>query len=371
MENQLDIFIIFWSIGMAYLCVYYLLLFLTWSRNREDIKTVLPNPPVSVVICAKNEAANLQNYLPAILDQDYPEFEVVILDDHSTDSTIDIVQDLMKHHKHLRYEKFDKSSTGLRGKKGLLVHGVSIAKYKHLLFTDADCMVSGRRWISAMTSPCDEKTRFVLGFAPLNVNNGWLGSFESFENAKTAATYLGHAMLGIPYMGVGRNMLYVHQDDDLLDMYQRGGHLASGDDDLLVNQLANATNTKYVLESDAFMVSEAPPSWKVLLKQKTRQLGAGGFYRTRDKTLLGAVMLFEIYGFVLLLIFAAWNLLQFWMIFIYMVKFALKGLMYFQVDKKLNTTVGLRFVFFDLMHIFLSIGLYLNSLLFKKKIDWK
>ena len=116
----------------------YLFVFLKFPLYRR-IKRKASSPGISVIICAKNEEKNLEQFLPHILQQDYPEYEVVVVNDSSTDDTENVLMQLAAQYDQLRYTSIPADDKLKRGKKLALTIGLKAAKYDHVLLSDADC----------------------------------------------------------------------------------------------------------------------------------------------------------------------------------------------------------------------------------------
>ena len=261
--------------------------------------------PVSVIICARNEAANLTRNLSSILEQDFPEFEVVVVNDASTDETATILQNFSEKYKHLRVITIAEKR-GM-GKKNALARGIEGAKYDWVLLTDADCrpFLNDRNkkynpyWISGMMAGIVNEKQMVLGYAPYEKrDSSFVNKFIRFETVWTATQYLSFALVGQPYMGVGRNLLYNKNLYFQANGFEKHVDLASGDDDLFVNQVITQRNFSLILLPQCFMVSEPKTQWNSYFTQKKRHLSAGNRYTLKHKILLGAVSLSHFLFFV-------------------------------------------------------------------------
>ena len=259
------------------------------------------NPkPVSVVICARNEAENLRKNLPLILKQNYTDFEVVVVNDASEDGTTQVLSELSIAFKHLKVvEIIEKTSLG---KKHALAVGIESAKNDWLLLTDADCYPLSMEWISGMISGIVSKNiKLVLGYAPTETcDASFLNKFIRFETIWTATQYLGFALAGAPYMGVGRNLLYFKKLYNEAGGFTRHADLASGDDDLFVNQVITQKNFTIILLPQTFMYSKPKTRWKGYFIQKKRHLSAGKRYQWQHQAMLGAVSISHFFWFVTL-----------------------------------------------------------------------
>jgi biofilm PGA synthesis N-glycosyltransferase PgaC len=238
---------------------------------------------VSVIIAAKDELENLTKYLKSWVGQDYPHFEIIIVNDRSIDGTGKYLDSLI--YPNLKVFHVDNSESS--GKKGALIRGIKEAKFEKLFFTDADCFPSSSSTLSKMVSGFKNERNIVLGGVPVVSGRGFIQNLIGFDNIYTNSQYLGLASIGIPYMGVGRNLLYTKSVFESVNGFENNKDLKFGDDDLFVNQAATKNNTAIVLDPEALVYSNGPFSFRSWIGQKTRHVKASPRYRLRDKILLG------------------------------------------------------------------------------------
>ena len=273
---------------------YWLLIFskLAFYKNerRETRDEKRANEPlVSIVICAKNEAENLRKFLPRILNQSYRSKELVLINDGSTDDTWEVLQDFQKKHSTFRIIIFSNTLKQFIGKKEALLKGVEKASGEVILVTDADCEPKSTEWISEMVKAIDEEKEIGLGFSPYRKFPGWLNRWIRFEAVWTAIQYFSFALAGKPYMGVGRNMIYKKKLIEKVQGFREHIHIASGDDDLFVNAVANSKNTAILLSENSFVISEPGHTWNAYYRQKNRHMTAGRLYKKEHQLLLGGL----------------------------------------------------------------------------------
>ncbi len=264
----------------------YLVMFLIALRKKQAPVDHFVHP-VSVIVCAHDEAHNLRELIPLLLAQDHPQFEVIIVNDRSNDDTYDLLQQLVKTDTRLRMVNVDHLPDRMHGKKYGITLGIRAARYENMLLTDADCRPNTGQWISTMSSRFSADTDFILGYSPYKKYPGLLNLFIRFETLLAGMQYIAFARLGMPYMGVGRNLAYrksmflrVKGFTDLLP-------LVGGDDDLLVNRYAQPDNTDTSLGAEALVYSEPKKSWREFFQQKVRHLKAGQHYRFKHRMVLG------------------------------------------------------------------------------------
>ncbi len=285
--------------------VYYLYFFL--RLNFERGFSMLPefSQPVSVVICAKNESQSLKRYLKIVLIQQYPQFEVVVVNDESTDDSIDVLVEYYKRNKNLKIINIEPGSAKeIAGKKYALLKGIDAASYDTIVVTDADCRPATTHWLSKLVGSYMQNTKFVLGHSPYEKKDGLLNKLIRYEHFISSLLCFGFARGGIPYMGVGRNLSYKKSVIAAADGFNDNKNLPTGDDDLLVNKVATNCNTEICLDNDAFVFTEPKNTVRDWLIQKKRHLRSGFYYKIHHSALLFlfSLSLFGVYSLSISLI---------------------------------------------------------------------
>lgn len=243
-------------------------------------------PPVSVIICARDETENLRKYLPEVLKQDYPDYEVIVVNDGGNEETEILLRDMKLDYPHLRSTFVPDGTTNLSTKKLALTLGIKAARHEWLLFTDADCVPESKGWIAAMARNFLPGTDFVLGYGAYIQEKGFLSKLITYDTLFLGLQFLGFARKGLPYMGVGRNLAYRKSV-----FFERKGfastlHLRSGDDDLMVNHAARKNNTRIETSKDSITWSVQKTNLRSWLYQKERHLSVSVFYRSITKVAL-------------------------------------------------------------------------------------
>lgn len=271
------VFVLFglcWIIQM----IYYWALFSRLAFYRVKPKeTALP--PVSVIICAKNEYQNLLKNLPSVLEQDYPDYEVLVVNDASDDDSIELLNSFSRKYKHLRIFDLERNLNFFSGKKFPLSLGIKSARHELLLLTDADCKPSSPHWIRNMAANYSDKTEIVLGYGTYRKTVGFLNQLIRYDAFLVAMQYLSFALAGKPYMGVGRNLSYKRDLFYKAKGFTSHYKLKSGDDDLFINRAANKANTRIEISPDAHTISTAKASMVQWIMQKRRHYTTAKYYR--------------------------------------------------------------------------------------------
>ncbi|MDD2284543.1 MAG: glycosyltransferase [Paludibacter sp.] len=239
--------------------------------------------PVSVIICAKNELENLKKFLPEVLSQHYPDYEVIVVNDGGDELTEILLRDFKKIYPHLRSTFVPDGAKNLSTKKLALTLGIKAAKNDWLLFTDADCMPESKNWIASMARNFTPKTEFVLGYGAYLQEKGLVNRLITYDTIFNGLQYLGFAKAGKPYMGVGRNMAYKKEVFFRQNGFASTLHLKSGDDDLMVNHAADKDNTRVETSVDSITWSNPKKNFRSWYFQKERHLSVSTYYNSKSK----------------------------------------------------------------------------------------
>lgn len=312
-----DIPVIVWTIVFYTFCsviaiqlFYYLYFFSRLAFYNKKNKTENVQHPISIIICARDEAHNLANNLPGILVQNYKTtHEVIVVNDNSIDDTKYLLDEFKKSFKNLNQIELSQEAKMIEGKKFPLSIGIKSAKHETVLLTDADCLPASENWLYCMQDAYNDDIEVVLGYGAFKKRKGILNKLIRFETFHTALQYFSYALAGIPYMGVGRNLSYKK------DVFLRNkgfssiNMIPSGDDDLFINRVAHKKNTAIVIQPEAHTLSEPKKTWNEWMNQKYRHYTTAKFYKPMHKFLLGlySFSLFSIYPLLIIsAIFFCW-----------------------------------------------------------------
>lgn len=254
------------------------------AKFTDNNNIIKPTEPLSILICTKNDLESLKKNIHSWLNQRINQKQVMIVDDFSGIETEQFINSLKDSKECMSYHKV---KTNLPGKKQALKEGLSATRYKWTLLTDADCSPKSEDWAALMLGTALQQNKsIVLGYSPYNVTeNSWLQLWVHFEAWLTGMLYLSFCLKGIPYMGVGRNLLY---DKTIVpsDILSRFNDIASGDDDLLINHISRSYNTTICIKKDSFCYTVPPSSWNGYFKQKLRHYTTSTKYKFKHKLLL-------------------------------------------------------------------------------------
>ena len=339
--------------------LYVTIVFGRLALYKEEEKKPQALPPISIIIAARNESDNLYENLPYILTQDYPEFEVIIVNNQSVDDSAWLLKALCFQHKNLRVVEIAKNKHLLPGKKLPITLGVKGANYENMLFTDADCRPASNHWLRIMAGSFSEKKEIVLGYAPYYKTKGIINKIIRYDTAFIGVSYLSMALVKLPYMGVGRNLAYSKKVFDAVRGFKSHYSLPSGDDDLFIQEAAVNNNYTIQLSPDSFCFSMPATTWKSWIRQKTRHYTTSSRYNFIKKALLGIYpisLLMTWISFVILLLNANWWLIG---LIIFSTLLIIKWLVQGKCLRKLNEKrFAIAFPLWDLGHALLMPIMY-------------
>ncbi len=348
---------------------YYLYFYLRVAIHKvSNPKPSEKQPPVSVVICARNEEENLKRFLPEILEQDYPNFEVVVVNDRSEDDTDIVLKGLQHKYPHLYVTQIPQSNNSTFNKKLALSIGLKAAKNEYVLLTDADCKPISNQWIKSIQSKFADKTDFVIGYGAYSQDKGLLNKIIRYDTFTIAIQYMGFALRGVPYMGVGRNLAYRKSFFFKSKGFSSHLRIASGDDDLFVNENANKENLRVALNPDSFTVSLAKKSFEQWFKQKKRHLCTGKYYKKKHKYLLGLELTSRFLFYSLFILSFFYNNLLPVTLAAFLIRYILhSSILYFSSKKFQEKGVFYLNILFDILVPVINLTVFVSNIKFCKK----
>ena len=364
---MLLLFLLFIFIGSFTIqSIYYLFIFSKFAFSSQQ-HTKTTTVPVSVIICAKNEAENLNIHLISILTQEYSTFEVIVVNDASTDDTLATLKTFKKNFQHLKIVDIEPSATYTGNKKNAMTKGIEAASNDYLLFTDADCMPASKHWITEMASHFSKNKTLVLGYgAYKKIKGSYVNKLIRFETLLTAVQYFSYTKIGLPYMGVGRNLAYAKNMYTNVNGFSNHNHIASGDDDLFINQVATKKNTALCFSKESFTISKPKKTFTTWFQQKRRHITTATHYTTIHQFLLGLFYLSQFLWWLSAIILLAfsfkWQLVTILFIIRLITHYIILGN---SAQKLYEKDLILLFPILDFILVFVQLGIYVRNLVSK------
>lgn len=351
--------------------IYYIFIFSRFAFAKIG-QPSLKNISISIIVCAKNEAENLSTLIPKLLEQDYTNFEIVLINDASSDNSLEIMEGFGSKYSNIKVVNVVNNEAFWGNKKYALTLGIKASTHDFLLFTDADCVPKSNQWIKAMSSHFTNKKSLIIGYgAYAKQKNSLLNKLIRYETLFTALQYFSYAKIGIPYMGVGRNLAYKKNTFYKANGFMNHMNVRSGDDDLFVNQVATPENTTICISQNSFTISKPKKTFSQWFKQKRRHISTAKFYKSQHKILLSTFYLSQLLFWVL-----AISLLITSYKFIIVISLILIRLLFHYIvigksAKKLDETGTIIWSpFLEIFLVIFQLSIFITNLLSKPK-HWK
>lgn len=353
-------------IQLGYACYYFVpfLFFRPPVRKEEEV-------PVSVVIAAHNEAQNLQRLLPALLQQVYSCFEILVVDDRSSDDTKKNINNLRQNHASLRILAIERAPSGIHPKKYAITQGITHARYEHILLTDADCIPLSNQWIKHMARGFFGETAIVLGYSPYIRISGLLNKLIRYETLLTALQYLSFSIKGHTYMGVGRNLAYTKTCFNQINGFGLHRATLGGDDDLLVQQARRNRQVNLVFSKESQTQSIPKQTYQEWFIQKRRHLAVGRHYPLADKIRIGLFMFANLGFYLTGLVYLMLSNELFLPVILFTVRGIVVSVIYWSAARKLQERLPVFLLpLLDIIYFMNYLVLGVSVIMFKK-VRWK
>ncbi|WP_136668299.1 glycosyltransferase [Flavobacterium sp. H122] len=350
--------------------VYYLFIFgkFSFAKPQESKEKHIS---ISVVVCAKNEEENLKTLIPILAKQNYPNYEIIIIDDASSDDTRYLVEDFQKEIPNLKLVKVENNEAFWGNKKFALTLGIKTASKDYLLLTDADCFPNSENWIKEMASHFTMHKTIVLGYGAYEKEEGLLNKLIRFETLLTATQYFAWAKLGRPYMGVGRNLAYKRDEFFKTNGFINHMKIRSGDDDLFINEASDSENTAICYNPESFTYSVPKQTFKEWFMQKRRHVSTAKHYKAFDRSQLAlfyiSQLLFFLTPITLLAFQFQWIIVLSLIVFRYLTAWISLG---FSAGKLEEKDVMYWYPVLEIILIFTQLNVFFKNMT-SKPVTWK
>lgn len=375
LEYQFDTVGIIFAIGLITLVLfqvlYYIIVYGRTCFHKSPKEELEHFPSVSVVICAKDDAYNLEKRLPFILEQQYPNFEVVVVNDASKDESEYVLRVLQEIYPHLNVVRLYENVNRFLGKKYPISIGIKSAKNEIILLTEADTQPSGYNWITEMVKGFEPKTQMVIGHSIYESKNTFISSLIQYEHQTSSMNYLGNAILKNPYMGTGKNLAFTKKMFFAVNGFIPQYNIPVGEDQVFVNKYANSKNTKVVLTKDS--ISQTAPKEKFYewMIQKKRNYRSLSYFKLKDKLTVSLMPITTVLLYSLIAISIIYKFPWQYAVMALMIKYTIQIIIYFKTSRKLGTKqVAFLSPLYEIIFLPFNTIIRISSLLTKRD-KWK
>lgn len=261
-EVALAILIVFGVITLIQLVFYYVI-YGRFAFHRKKASLGFRDIPVSVVIVVRDDAAQLLQTLPYLLEQQYSFFEIVVVNDRSRDEySLQAIQEYKERYPNIKIVDLSTAVSTSRGKKMAISMGIKCATYEHILLTSPNSIPASKQWLATIAQNFQFQKRIVLGYSTFTKKRTPYSHFLHYDNMVGAMQYFSHALLRSTYRGDLNNVGFVRQ----LFYQQKGfiayNHLLYGEEDIFIHRASTTNNTAIEFAPDATMVRQHVPQYR-------------------------------------------------------------------------------------------------------------
>ena len=296
----LAVLIIFGVVTLIQL-VYYYIIYGRFAFHRKKSALGFRDIPVSVVVVVRDDAAQLLQTLPQLLEQQYSFFEIVIVNDRSRDEySLQAIQEYKERYPNIKIVDLSTAVSTSRGKKMAISMGIKCASYDHILLTSPNCTPTSKQWLSLMAENFQFQKKIVLGYSTFTKKRSPYNHFLHFDNLVNAMIYFSHALLHSTYRGDIHNVAFVRQ----LFYQQKGfisyNHLLYGEEDIFIHRASNPNNTAVEFSPDAVTVQQHVPQYRHWRLHKISLCFTRKYNSFKNRCLIGLYELTNLLFYVML-----------------------------------------------------------------------
>ena len=365
------------------LCVAFyaiVILGLVVGLRRLIVPGTTAQPFVSVVVAARNEERNIGKLLDCLTRQDYSQFEIIIVNDRSTDGTAAIIEQFQNVHRNLRRIDILSADPKMPSKKNALAKGIAESRGEILCFTDADCLPPPR-WIADLVAMFDDRTGLVAGYSPYRARpdhcsktsllSRLLMNFTEYEEFKGAIWAAGAIGWHLGWLCTGRSLAYRRRVYEEVGGFEKIKQSVSGDDDLFLQLVRHETawNVRYATAPTSFVPTFPPENMREFVQQRVRHFSAGKFFRLPMKAFF---LCFHTANTLIVLSFVLSAIFQPSHVYIwpYVLKFLIDALLFFSSARVFGQAkFSVAFPVYELLYV--AYNSAIGPLGFTKTVEWK
>lgn len=346
------------------LLIYYLGIF-AGSIFSKPHETNAKRIPVSVIVYAKNNSDELRSLLPVLLNQNYHQFELVLVNNASTDDTLHLIKEYALMYPNIRIVDVVNNETFWGNKKYAVTLAIKASKYEYLVCIDADKKIHSNNWLVQLTSHFTLNKTIILGSFFYSKQKGFFNKYQRFFHTMQQIQSVAWTKISQPYSLNLQQIAFKKED-----FYTVNGFISHMQKPLfmneyLVNDASTSKNTTICEHPDAMIETEAlnKTDFKTFKNQQIQLLsnfkGSAAF----------KIKLFNLFQFLFfVIVIASFITIEYWYVTlaIVLLRYLIIWILFAKASKKFRyNDLAFYFPLFDLFYIFMQIQLFLGNL-FKK-----
>ncbi|CAM1358629.1 Glycosyl transferase family 2 [Tenacibaculum sediminilitoris] len=351
--------------------VLYYLFFLTFAYGQNKIKINTDvNIPVSVIVYVKNNADVLIDSIQNLTKQKYSSFEIVLVNNASSDNSLDIIETLQKKHSNIKVVNVENTEAFWGNKKYALTLGVKAATHEHLLFTEINSKALSKNWIHEIASNFSQENTIVIGYQKLKrKKNSFSNLLIRFNHLLRTIQSLSFVKFRNPYNATNHNFAYTKSVFFKVNGYINHLNTFIGEADLFLKDAATTNNTTYSIKLDSFVVSNKHLSFKEWFYSQKQTSILFSLYKLKPRFFLRLFTLTKLL-FYLLAIYTTilnWKLSLPFIISYFLIQYVVLGKSASKLHEK---NIILLLPFLDICLVLLQISIFISNQI-SKPTHWK
>lgn len=358
-------FIVFTAIQIIYYLTFSSLFFKSKKTNKINTK-----PPISLLIFVKNSAAYLEKNLTYFLNQDYPEFEILLIDNCSSDDTDEVLEKIKTKHKKVRIINVENNESFWANKKYTYTLAIKAAKYNHLLFSEIIAKPISKNWILEMSNQISDKKSLVLGYTKHNTSKGFMNLLIRFNDVLDALKAFTFTKFNTPFRASAYNFSFTKDNFFRVNGFIKHIKINYGKDDLFLRDAYFKKNTSFSIDEDSFVEITKEKTFKDWFSAQKRNSFLQNHYKLNHQILLFLYTITKLGSLTLgitLLFFYPYKIILCIIGFYFLVKTIVLAL---ATKKFKEPKIIFLFPFLEIILILLQISIFINNLMLKPN-HWK
>lgn len=264
--------------------IYYFLIYGKFTFHRKKSAVSFKEVPMSVVVVVRDNASQILQSLPKLLSQQYPAFEIVVVNDRSPDeNTLFTIKEYSNRYPNIKFVDLSEAVSTSKGRKMAVSFGIKCATYENILVTSPDCEPSSVHWLSAMAANFQGQKKVVVGYSTYARRRTPYNAFLRYDNVVGAVQYFSHVLRNATYRADFNNIAFLRQ----LFYNQKGftsfNHLEWGEEDIFVHRISGGDNTSVEYSPESMIVQNNIPSYGYWRSHKISLYYTRKFNSTRNR----------------------------------------------------------------------------------------
>lgn len=364
----LSIVFYFFVACLAIQLIYYIFFLSILLNNKKEKEYDLK--PISVILYVKNSELYLEKNIDYFINQKYPKFEILLVNNASSDNTDIILEKLSEKHKSLRIINVENNESFWGNKKYTYTLAIKAAKYEHLIFSEIDCKPVSENWIHEINKSFSSKKTIILGYKRLLKTSSLFNLIIRFDNLLESIKSFSFTKINSPYSADSRNYAFTKKDFYRVNGFINHIKIKNGKEDLFVKDAKQKYNSAYTLSDESFVESSKSLSFKEWFLNKKNSNLLKRHYSFKNQFLLNAFSFSKVFLYfltIILLLIHDWKII----LIIFSSYIIFQSVITFIINRKFKeTSIFYLSPILDFLLVLFQISIFISNLI-SKPPNWR